>query len=392
MAGLAAERYRALILTSPALVWRASPEGAVLEGWGVEGDPAAFPEALMGFAWMERIHPEDKPGVLALWNRATIEGICPPIDYRIDRGQGGFRWVQVRTVALRNGDGSVREWVGTLADIHEERMAAAAVKVEQERLQLAVESTGLGIWDHQFAASRTWWSEGTKALLGWPEDDDAVGFEPLLRLVHPEDREEFEKEVSRALEAGGNGRLHQELRIFRASDGAERWVLSVGRAFFDEAGMPTRFLGTLRDVTESRRTKDTLKGSEDRFRQVASTSPNACITIDQRGRITFWNRGAERIFGLPLRKPSARRSTSSYPNASGQPMMPVSAASQCRRNMPGALSRSLHGIGTGASFPSKVPSPPGWKVLAAISARCCRTSPLAASRRSDFIASPISTI
>ena len=92
---------------------------------------------------------------------------------------------------VRNDDGSVCEWIGSLSDIHEEREAIAALKASEERLRLAVASTGLGIWDHDFIAGHTWWSEGKKAVLGLP-DDHPIGLQVLLDLVHPGDRAEFD--------------------------------------------------------------------------------------------------------------------------------------------------------------------------------------------------------
>lgn len=40
-----------------------------------------------------------------------------------------------------------------------------------------------------------------------------------------------------------------------------------------------------------------LRHSEERFRAVAQSAPSAFISIDNRGKIIFWNRGAEEIFG-----------------------------------------------------------------------------------------------
>lgn len=294
------ERYRALIETSTSLVLRTGPDGSVLEGWGKDQYSGAFLEEYKGLGWIECIHPEDRPLV---W--AALRGEeATSLDYRIRRG-GEYRWVHARAVPLRNEDGSIREWLGTLTDVHEEREALAAFRTGEERLRLAVDSTGLGIWDHDFVSDKGWWSEGKKAVLGL-SDDHPIGLQVALDLVSPADRPGFEAAVERALEPQGDGKLDHEFRILRASDGAERWVVSAGQVFFSAEGKPVRILGTIRDITERKASMEKLRSSEERFRRVAETSPNACICLNQDGHVTFWNKGAESTFGYSAVKMMGR--------------------------------------------------------------------------------------
>lgn len=79
-----------------------------------------------------------------------------------------------------------------------------------------------------------------------------------------------------------------EKRIFRiASSVAQR----------DEHGQPITILEVFWDVTKFRQTKDALRKSEQLFRTVIESSNDAMIAIDQQGRITLFNPGAEAIFG-----------------------------------------------------------------------------------------------
>ncbi|NLH74864.1 MAG: PAS domain S-box protein [Verrucomicrobia bacterium] len=51
------------------------------------------------------------------------------------------------------------------------------------------------------------------------------------------------------------------------------------------------------DATEKRKAHETLQESEEKFRRVAESATDAILTADAAGRITFWNSGAERVFG-----------------------------------------------------------------------------------------------
>jgi diguanylate cyclase (GGDEF)-like protein/PAS domain S-box-containing protein len=58
-----------------------------------------------------------------------------------------------------------------------------------------------------------------------------------------------------------------------------------------------RILKQRRLIEERQKAEEALRESEARFRAVAETAVDAIISIDKRGRITFWNRGASAIFG-----------------------------------------------------------------------------------------------
>ena len=58
-----------------------------------------------------------------------------------------------------------------------------------------------------------------------------------------------------------------------------------------------RILNQRRLIEDRRRAEEALRESEERFRAVAETAVDAIVSIDSRGRMTFWNRGAEEMFG-----------------------------------------------------------------------------------------------
>jgi diguanylate cyclase (GGDEF)-like protein/PAS domain S-box-containing protein len=117
------ERYRALIQASTAMVWRAAPDGSILKGWGWEEFSAQAPEEYEGHGWLNAVHPYDRQRVVAVWQELLEQRGPGEVEYRVLTKSGEYRWVVARGVPLRAEDGSVREWVGTITDIHEEKQA-----------------------------------------------------------------------------------------------------------------------------------------------------------------------------------------------------------------------------------------------------------------------------
>lgn len=84
--------------------------------------------------------------------------------------------------------------------------------------------------------------------------------------------------------------------IFRP-DGAVRVVeatISIARS---PEGEPAGFMGIIHDVTDTKAVERQLVEQETTLRAITDGARDAIIMMDESGRITFWNPGAERIFG-----------------------------------------------------------------------------------------------
>jgi PAS domain S-box-containing protein len=84
-----------------------------------------------GRGWESAIHPDDAEAHLGKWRAALASGDPFENEARHRSAQGEYRWFLVRAVPLRDKQGRIMKWYGTLTDIEERKRA----EEERERLR-----------------------------------------------------------------------------------------------------------------------------------------------------------------------------------------------------------------------------------------------------------------
>lgn len=120
---------------------------------------------------------------------------------------------------------------------------------QRRRLEIAVEVTGLGLWEWRLGGNRVSWSKRNYELFGVSPDVEMT-MERYMQLVHPEDLPAVAEAYLGAHTLPGGGDLSVEHRLI-APSGEVRWILVNGRVIADGDG-PKVVLGTSLDVTERR--------------------------------------------------------------------------------------------------------------------------------------------
>jgi PAS domain S-box-containing protein len=113
-----------------------------------------------------------------------------------------------------------------------------------------------------------------KALFGLPFEA-VVTDDLFFSRVHEDDRAAVSAAIEQAFDPEGSGEYHSEYRTLWP-DGTLRWVDARGRATFDKvAGLrrAVRFIGTVLDITEAKRTEETLARHNQELRAVANSAP-----------------------------------------------------------------------------------------------------------------------
>src|SRR5215471_2805555 len=71
-------------------------------------------EEMCGWRWTESIHPEDVAGIVQKWHAALESGEPFEAEARVQRADGEYRTFLHRKVPLRDEDGTILKWFGSV--------------------------------------------------------------------------------------------------------------------------------------------------------------------------------------------------------------------------------------------------------------------------------------
>ncbi len=121
--------------------------------------------------------------------------------------------------------------------------------ISEERLDLATEAAGIGIWDWTMRDNTLYLSDICKTMLGYSPDELPSSQEVFFSLIHAEDKEEVS--INRARQAEGVLEKLQMIYRMRTRSGGYKWILAISRAStLGPNGKATRISGILLDVDD----------------------------------------------------------------------------------------------------------------------------------------------
>ena len=179
--------------------------------------------------------------------------------------------------------------------------SARQVRSQSQRLQMAAEATGLGIFEYDFAQESGSWSAESKAILdishGQPP---GPGLGPLSKGLHPDDRARIEKVLAGWIGGEGPSTLECEYRLLLGA--AEvRWVSVRAQLFCGATGegqrRPLRAAGTVLDVTRRREMEQVLHANEELLRAAFENAPFGFWVRDLEGGLVMQNPSSFREWG-----------------------------------------------------------------------------------------------
>jgi PAS domain S-box-containing protein len=210
---------------------------------------------LTGYA-AEEVIGQTSVGALNLWvNREDRERMVRAL---LDHGEvtgyeasfrrkNGSILIGLLSARMLDLDGN-RCVLSITRNITERKQAEEALRESSQRLELALASGSLGIWDRDLGNSSETWNDRMYEIYGLDQSVSYAAFEPWAeRILHPEDA----PRILAAIRAAIDGKQPYDLtfRIIRP-DGSVRHIKSNGIVLREAEGKAIRIIGINRDRTE----------------------------------------------------------------------------------------------------------------------------------------------
>ena len=246
------------------------------------------PDELCQLTWQQITHPDDLEADRGL-GKKVLEGTLPHynLEKRYLRKDGTPVWVSMFGNFIFDDQRRPMLGVAVVVDISARNLADQEARDARQRLVLAHAAAGLGSFDWDIRSDRATWDARTRELWGLPSNS-TVDRATAVARVHPDDQQKINLALQSALDPTTGGRYVASYRVVNATDGKVRWIECHGQVMF-EGGTPVRMVGTVCDISDRVEADDSLRLSEERFRELANNIDQIVWTADARGQSTWYN-------------------------------------------------------------------------------------------------------
>jgi PAS domain S-box-containing protein len=177
----------------------------------------------------------------------AYEAVEEEVDLEVD-GQLQTCYCNFTFKPLKNASGEVWGIINTLADVTQLVNTRKKLLEQEKRTQFILDSAEIGTWDIDRVNNTILWNDRCRELYGFPEGAE-VNRLNVRDHVHPDDADRITESVRIAIDPETGGDYDDTFRIIDSVTKEIRWVKCKGRAYFNEAGICTRFSGTTLDIT-----------------------------------------------------------------------------------------------------------------------------------------------
>lgn len=264
--------------------------------------------------WLNALHPDDHEAIQAQVNKAVQEKSDLYCEFRVQLPDSTVRWIADIGQPTYDTEGNMTGMIGIQMDVTDRKQIeialhrlnqeletrvqqrTIALREQEERLRLALESAKMGVWDWNITTGEQLWSAQTQAIFGFAPGTFDSSTDAFWQRVHPHDHELIQQAVHHAFQTE---RYYAEYRIV-LPDQTIRWLSAHGKVIYDTDRTPVRMLGVDLDITERKQAETAI---QELNQSLAAQNHDLEALVEQRTAelLTFINTLPDYIFVIDRR-------------------------------------------------------------------------------------------
>ncbi len=233
-------------------------------------------EEILGKNWIDLCNEPAKRDMLNDAYKKIMDGqlvLGESVEDSIITRSGKSRVVNWYNSLLTDNNGNIEGMLCSAADITDLKRAESALRETNQRIDLAAQASGLGIWDTNLEDGRniSKWDQRMFTIFGIDPKGFQGEYKEWTRCIHPDDFDRVIGEIEHLL-SGKSNEYGSEYRIIQPS-GAIKHLSAAAIIVRNDDGKPSRLIGINLDITDRKEAQGALQESERRFRTVIDQSP-----------------------------------------------------------------------------------------------------------------------
>lgn len=190
-------------------------------------------------------------------------------------------------------DGKVVGSVAAFHDITSRLNAEKTIRESEDRFRNILDNAPIGMAVAETGGRILQANQALCEILGFEKEE--LKQLTVADFTHPDDREITFAHIQKLLDKEADT-YRIEKRYIR-KDGRVVWVEAVASTLLDSHGKPLYFIIQVEDISAQHEAEKALHDSEERFRLISTSAKDGIIIVDPAEQISYWNPGAEKIFG-----------------------------------------------------------------------------------------------
>ncbi|MEP6489362.1 PAS domain S-box protein [Microcoleus vaginatus GB2-A3] len=141
---------------------------------------------------------------------------------------------------------------GVAIDVTRQHQAETALQRSEERLMLALEASGDGLWDWKIETGEVYINSYYQEMLGYKPGELVMDVNVWNQIIHPDDKFWVLESLNSHLQ-DSSVKYAFDYRV-RCKSGEWKWIANYGKVVaYNEDGKPLRMIGTHKDISNRKR-------------------------------------------------------------------------------------------------------------------------------------------